>query len=248
MDIEKTWEKIKNHRVRLNDNEIHGLAVVLFRGREEWLAEKLRQREDMAMAIEFLSFLGKEGSDQAAQALLNTLESGDEALQAAAAEALKQCPFELIVERLISLMLARKQAAAKAGEIILRFTDAGADVLWRLWFGEEKPASLKALIIELLAEVSDPRVELLAYLALLSDNDELIEAALRAAEKIDAKALWGNVLNCLFMANWKHRGMAVRLLGKWKERRALNYLYEMGADPDPWVEEERQRAIGSIII
>jgi len=248
MDIEGNWERIKNHRERLSASEIRGLAAILFRDKEEWLAGKARQREDEALVIEFLACLGMDGSGKAINILLNTLETGDEARQAAAAEALKLCPCDLTMEALADMTRGQAQAAVKAGEVILSYGDAGTDVLWRLWFGADKPESLKARVLELLTEAADPRIEPLAFLAFLTGNDALVDAALKAAEKIDARALWANIVPCLSMADWKLRGRAARLLGKWKESRALGFLLDMGADPDPWVEEERQKAIANIDI
>ena len=246
MDIEGNWEKIRIHRERFDGREARGLALVLFRDNEEWLAAKLRQRKDEALAVEFLGYLGMDGSGGAVKVLLDTLETGDEALQAAVTEVLKKCPHELTIEALISMMVRHKQVAVKAGEVILSYGDAGADALWKLWFDDKSPASLKARILELLTEVSDPRIERLAFLAFLDDDDELTDAALKAAERIDGRALWGNVAACLAKPSWKLRGRAVRLLGKWNESRALPYLLDMDADPDPWVEEERRKAIADI--
>ena len=243
MDIEGNWKRVKTHRARLTDEEIRGIAETLFRGQEEWLEEKLRFREDSLLAIEFLGYMGKGGSGKASDILLKLLEAGEEVLQIAAAEALKICRPELIIEALAQMMMKQNQGSVKAGEIISSFGPDGADVLRWLWFNESAPVGLKSQILQLLAESEDHQLEALAFLALVSDEEELIRPALKAAERIAAKELWGNVAECLANPSWLVRGRAVRILGQWREKRALRYIWEMGVDPDSWVEEERQNAL-----
>ena len=243
MHVEENWTRIKNHRNRFNDLEIQGMAEALYQGQEDWLAEKLRLREDGVLALEFLGCLGKSGSAKAIAVLIQYLEGGDKALQAAAAEALKSCPSILVLEPLVQIMSRQWQGSIKAGEVLLRLGREGTDALWQLWFGHNKPASLKAQLLQLLSEVRDQRAVSLAFLAFLSDDEELIREALRAAEKLEAKELWGNVSGCLRHPSWRLRGKAVQILGRWGEVRALAYLHDMGADADPWVEEERQKAM-----
>ena len=243
MDVEGSWNRIKHHRSRLSDDEIRGIAEVLFHGQEEWLEEKLLYREDTALAIEFLGYMGKGGSERAVRVLLKLLGAGEEVLQIAAAEALKLCPDGLVVAPLAELMLKQNQSSVKAGEIISSFGAIGAQVLWELWFCENRTTGLKSQIIQLMAELDDNRLENLLYLAFMSGEEELIRPALTAAEKIEAKGLWGNVAECLAHPGWLIRGRAVRLLGKWGEKQALPYVLDMGADQDAWVEEERQKAI-----
>lgn len=243
MDIEGNWARIKAHRGKLNSMEMQGLAEVLYDKQEEWLEEKLHFRDDKSLAIEILGYLGQSGSAKAANILLNQMESREEVLLVAAADALKQCPPALVLEQLAKIMLRQNQSAIKAGEVLLSFGQVGADVLWRLWFGDNSHSGIKVQILQLLAETKDKRAVPLAFLAFLSEEEELIRTALIAAEKLEAGSLWGNVALCLKNTSWKLRGRAARLLGQWHEKRALAFLREMGADPDPWVEEERKKAM-----
>jgi len=243
MDIEGNWARIKTHRARLSDRDVRGLAAVLFYDREDWLEEKLRSREDEALVIEFLGYLGQSGSLEAVRILLQQWDTHDEALLLAAAEALRKCPSILTLDPLIQILRQQNANAIKAGEVLLSYGREGADALWHLWYEENSAAGLKMQILQLMAESMDQRAEPLAYLAFLSEDDDLVRAALKAADKLDARILWGNVAYCLKHQDWKLRGRAARLLGRWEEKRALDSLREMGADPDPWVEEERRKAI-----
>jgi len=94
-----------------------------------------------------------------------------------------------------------------------------------------------------LADADDPRAEALIFLAFLSDDEQLSRAALKACEKLGLSRLWGNVAIFLAHPNWRLRGKASTLLGKWGVKDALIFLMSAGLDPDPWVEEERQKAI-----
>jgi len=243
MDIEENWGRIKTHRARLKDHDIQGLAEVLFLDREDWLAEKLRLRDDTALAIELLGCLGHAGSVKAAEILLEQLETREEVLQVATAEALKRCPPVIVLTSLTKMMSEQNQGAVKAGEILLSFGQEGIQELWRLWFGEHKPARLRYQILQLLTEAGDERAERLAFLAFLSEDDELAGIALKAAEELDARSLWGNVTECLKSSDWRIRGRAARVLGLWGEKKALAFLSAMGSDEDPWVEEEKQKAL-----
>ena len=243
MDIEGNWTRIKTHRARLSDRDIRGLAGVLFYDREDWLEEKLRAREDESLVLEFLGYLGQSGSLEAVRILLQQWETHEEGLLLAAAEALQKCPPILTLDPLIQIMRQQNPNAIKAGEVLLRYGRDGADALWHLWYEESSSVGLKSQILQLLAESMDRRAEPLAYLAFLSEDDELIRVGLKAAEKLDARILWGNVAYCLKNQDWKLRGRAARLLGRWGDRRALDSLREMDVDPDPWVEEERRKAI-----
>jgi HEAT repeat protein len=244
IDVEANWSRIKTHRKRLSDREIQGLAVTLFQGREDWLGEKLRRREDQALTLEFLGSLAQSGSPQAAGLLLNYLEGREEILQSAAAEALKSCPPVLILESLTQIMLRQNRGSAKAGEVLLALGPEGAEAIWGLWFGEDCPASLKAQILQLLTEIRDSRCEALVFLALMSGNEELAAAALKSAGQLELKTLWGNIAGYLNHPSWRLRGRAAALLAQWDEKAALPYLREMRKDPDPWVEEERRKALG----
>jgi HEAT repeat protein len=246
MDIEANWSRIKTHRQRLSDRELQGLAQILFLGQETWLGEKLRRREDQSLALEFLGYLAQNGSSQAAGLLLNYLEDREEILQSAAAAALKSCPPGLILEPLTQMMLRQNQGSVKAGEVLLALSPEGADAMWRLWFGENCPMSLKAQIIQLLTKIKDGRCEALAFLALATGGEELAAAALKTAGRLELKALWGNVAGYLKHPSWRLRGRAASLLAQWEERKALPYLQEMGEDTDPWVEEERLKAISRL--
>lgn|GEM_PF-1405728 len=245
MDIEGNWARIRTHRERLSDEEIQGIAEVLFRGQELWLEEKLRAREDSALVVEFIGCQGKSGSEKAAEILLKLLETGEEALQIAAAEALKACPPGLVTQPLARIMLKQNQSSVKAGEIISSFGYDGAGVLRQLWFGADRTVGLRSQILQLLAETEDHQLEPLAFLAFISDKEDLIRSALKAAEKVEAKCLWGNIAESLANPSWLVRGRAVHILGKWRETRALPYLMDMGVDPDAWVEEERQIAMAA---
>ena len=242
-DIGGIWEQIKTHRKNLNDKEMQGIADVLLRGQEDWLGGKLRQREDEALVLEFLGCMGRKGSVKAIEILLQQLEAREEVLQAATAEALKRSQPLLALEPLAQMMLRQSQSSIKAGEVLLSFGDEGVHALWELWFGENKPSSLKAQILHLLAEAKDDRSESLVFLGLLSKEEELIRAALIAADKMETKSLWRNVAGCLKNSSWQLRSRAIQLLSQWEEKRALPYLRDMEADADPWVEEERQKAI-----
>ena len=244
MDVERNWARVKAHRGKLNNQEIQGLASVLFLGQEDWLSRKLEQREDESLAIEFLAYLGQNGSEKATRILLRQLENREEMLQVAAVEGLKLCPIEFVLEPLASMMLRQNQNAIKAGEVLLHFGEIGVDVLWQLWFADGCSSSLRAQILRLLTEAADRRAEGLAFLAFLSEDEELLREALVAAERLGARELWGNVADCLGNASWKLRGRAAKLLGEWKVTEALAYLRDMGMDPDPWVEDERLKAIG----
>lgn len=243
MDREGSWARVKTHRSRLSIQDVRGIAVFLFRGQEDWLESKLSIREDEIQAIEFLGYLGQEGSQRAVQILLKQIESREEALLVAVSQALVGCPAVYMQEPLTSLFLQQGDNAVKAGEILLSMGKEGQALLWRLWFLENKRDSLKVQILDLLAESGGERAEYLTFLAFLSEEENLVRSALRAAEKLDAKKLWGNVVCCLRYPSWHVRGRAIRLLGVWKEIRALEDLIAMGCDPDPWVEEERQKAI-----
>lgn len=243
MNIEGDWKRIKAHRERLSDEDIRGLAEILFFNQEDWLEEKLRFREDEALVLEILGCLGHSGSVKAAKTLLKYLEAGEEVIQIAAAESLKLCQPDFVIEPLAQMMLKQGQGSVKAGEIIMSFGSEGAYVLWSLWFGESRSAGLRSQILQLLAEAKDERTEPLAFLAFLSEEEDLIRTALKTAEKMETMSLWGNVAECLRNPSWRIRGRAAQILGQWEEKRALRYLYEMGNDPDPWVEEERQIAI-----
>ena len=243
MDIESNWNRIKTHRGKLSNQDIWGLSTVLFFEQEEWLERKLKYKEDEAMAVEFLSCLGQHGSRKAAAVLLRQLENREEMMQVAATEGLKHCPMEYTLEPLTRMMLRQNQSAIKAGEVMLSYGAPGADVLWELWFSQDNLSGLKAQILRLLTEAEDQRAERLAFLAFLSEEEELLREALITAEKLGAVGLWGNVAGCLTHPSWRFRGRAVKLLGQWGIAEALVYLLAMGEDPDPWVEEERQKAI-----
>ncbi|MCL1849186.1 MAG: HEAT repeat domain-containing protein [Clostridiales bacterium] len=243
MSMEQDWARIVAHHERLNQEELQGIATVLFREGEGWLEEKLQTREAEALAMEMLGCLGHGGSESAAEVLLRQLESREEALQIAAAEALKMCVPELVIQPLIEMIQRQGYNAIKAGEVVLRFGALGADAIWQLWFREGSPVSLKTQILQLLTEAKDDRVEPLAYLAFVSGEEDLIRAALDGAEKMRLTRLWGNVVLCLASPNWRLRGGAVRILGSWGEERAQPFLVGMGVDPDPWVEEERQAVL-----
>jgi len=246
MRLETNWARLKAHRGRLNNQDVQGLSAILFRDCENWLEEKLDRREDAALVIEVLGFLAQCGSTEATAILLRQLESGEEALQAAAAEALKLCPPILAKEALAEVMLRQSRSAVKAGEVLLSYGADGADELWRLWFADNSRTSLKAQVLQLLAETLDSRTEQLAYLGFLSGEDELKRAALKSADKLETGHLWGNVALCLSHPDWRIRAGAVRLLRKWGEAKAKPYLVMMGADPDPWVEDERLKAIAEM--
>jgi HEAT repeat protein len=231
------------HRKRLQDQEIQALADVMFAGQEEWLAEKLRWREDQGLVLEFLGCLGRSGSGRAVGLLLKCLEEREESIQLAAAAALKGCPPEGLLEALGKIMVRQNQASAKAGEVIAAFGNNGRDVLWRLWFVPEAGAGLKAQILQLLTEAQDARSEALVYLALNSREEELLRAGLRGAERNRSRKLWGNVAGCLSHASWRVRGRAAAVLGELGEQLALPFLEKMAADEDEWVEEERKKAI-----
>jgi len=243
MDLEGNWKRIKAHRDKLLESEISGLAKVLYRGQEDWLCEKLRIKGDVPLVLEFLGHLGQSGSFKAVDALLQLLDAREDVMQVAVAEALKRCPSSMVLGPLVQRLQEQKYSSVKAGEILLSFGPEGAFAIWRLWFGEGRPSSLRSQILQLLAEAKDARTEALAFLAFLSDEEELIRIALKAAENVEAKSLWGNVAECLKNTSWRVRGGAAQLLGKWGEREALAYLRDMGSDPDPWVEEERRNAM-----
>jgi HEAT repeat protein len=246
MDIKENWSRVKAHREKLTDGEIQGLAEVLFHSQEDWLEEKLRSRDDAALAFELLGCLGYKGSRKACDILLSQLEIRDEILQIAASEALKRCKSSLVLAPLAEVMKKQNQSSVKAGEILLSFGRAGADLLWEQWFDENTPLSLKAQILQLLGETGENRLESLMFLAFLSEDEELVRAALKAAEKQKADSLWGNVIECLGNPSWRVRGKAIQLLREWGERRSLSFLLDMGPDADPWVEEERQRTLAEL--
>ena len=243
MDFNRNWLRVKAHRGRLTKQDMQGIAEILFCDQEVWLEEKLRLKEDEALAMELLGYLGKSGSLQAVGILLKQLDAREEILQVAAAEALKCCPPILVLEPLAQIMLLQNPGAVKAGEVLLSFGRQGEDQLWSLWFENNATMGLKVQILQLLAEVLETRAESLAFLAFLSEEDEMILAALKTAERLDARALWGNVAVCLKHPGYLLRGRAARLLGRWEEERALAFLVAMGADPDSWADEERQKAI-----
>jgi len=246
MDIEGSWKRIINHRKRLTEKELQGLAEVLFRDREDWLADRLWVKGEETLALAFLGYLGKRASIKAVNLLIAQLECRDEVLQMAAAESLKECPPEMVSEPMVQIMRRQNQASAKAGEILLSFGAPGREALWRLWFEKDETVTMKTQIMTLLAETKEERAQALAFLAFLSGSDDLIKAALSCAEMMEAKALWGNVAECLKNPNWRIRGKAAQLLGAWGHKEALPYLLQMQTDPDPWVEEERQRALARL--
>ena len=246
MDTGSSWGLIKTHRERFSPAEIQGLARVLFQGREAWLQEKMHRGEDQSLCLEFLGRLGEMGSKAAAEILLAQLESANEALQIAAAEALKNCSPPLIKERLIVLMRGHYPCSVKAGEILLSLGQEGADILWKLWFESNTSVKLKAQILNLFAEADEERAEALAFLAFLSGNEELIRAALNVSERQEAKSLWGNIAICLNDYGWQIRGKAAKILGLWREKQALPFLFQMERDTDPWVEDERRTALSLI--
>jgi HEAT repeat protein len=246
MDIKANWDRLKAHRGRLTDKEIQGLAEVLFHDREDWLEEKLRSRDEAALAFELLGCLGQKGSRKACEILLSQLEVRDEVLQIATSEALKRCPPYLVLAPLAGIMKRQNHSSAKAGEIMLSFGQEGMDLLWEQWFDDDMPVRLKMQIIQLLGEAGGNRLEYLAFLAFLSEDEELVRAALKIAEKMNAASLWGNVTECLKSPSWRVRGKAIQVLREWCEKRALSYLRDMGQDDDPWVEEERQRALAEL--
>jgi HEAT repeat protein len=246
MDIEGNWRRIKTHRKRLTDSEIREIAEVLYRGQEAWLCGKLILREDLALAMEFLGHLGKSGSGYAVNILLNQMESRDEVIQVAAAESLKGCDPSLVFEPLVHMMTRQNQSSVKAGEVLLSYGEMGVIALWQLWYADDTTVRLKSQILQLLVETRDNRAESLAYLAFLSGEEELVRVALGAAERLEARELWGNVADCLKSPSWRIRGRAARLLGSWRENRARAYLLHMGTDPEQWVEEERQNALSLV--
>jgi len=140
-------------------------------------------------------------------------------------------------------MLRQNQASAKAGEILLSFGSQGSEILWRLWFHPEVGSGLRTQILRLLTDAGTQKAERLAFLAFLSAEESLLKGALYTAEKLDAKGLWGNVTECLKNPNWRLRGKAVQLVGTWDTQGSRRRLEQMGVDPDPWVEEERQKAL-----
>ena len=243
MNREENWRRLKTHRKRLSDQDIQGFAEVLFQDQEDWLREKLWLRDDVTLVFELLSCLGRAGSTKAAEILLEQLNAGEEVLQIAAAEALKQCPPILVLEPLTKIMQEQNPGSVKAGEILLSFGDEGSQALWQMWFGENRPVRLKSQILQLLTEARDDHAESLAFLAFLSGEEELVRMALKTAEELDTTSLWGNVAECLKSPGWQLRGKAAYILGRWKESNALVHLQDMGVDDDPWVEEERQKAM-----
>jgi HEAT repeat protein len=246
IDLALNWERVKKHKRRLSDQYIQALADVMFARREDWLAERLRQKDDPALAIKFLGCLGRGGGPKAIALLLKCLEEQGEALQLAAVAALRECPLGAQKEALIRIMLKQGVAAAKAGEVLASFGQEGRDALWRLWFAPDGSAALRAQILRLFCAGGDARSGDLAFLALNSEEVELIRAGLKAAEELGLKGLWGNALLCVGHENWRIRGRAAAALGKLGERKALPYLAALAADSDEWVEEERRQAIKAL--
>ena len=246
MDIEQNWIRIKTHRDRLSNEDVRGIATILFRGQEEWMENQLRLRKDESLVFEFLTYLGQAGSEKAADLLLKQLENREDVMQVAAVEGLKLCPVELILEALIRMVSKQNRSAIKAGEVIVSFGQPGVDALWQLWFQNDCELEQKVLILRLLGEAASKRAESLAYLAFLSDSEELQKEALVVCERLESRNLWGNVAACLGKTSWKLRGRAAKLLGIWGIQESFVYLQEMGVDPDPWVEEERQKAVQTL--
>ena len=247
MHVEQNWASVKRHYQRLNTEDLYGIAVVLFSNEEAWIEDRLTRREDEALAMEILGFLGHHGSQAAVKVLLKYLTAHEEIYQLAASEALKQCKLNFMVDPLIEIMQKQGQNAIKAGEVLLSFGGEGIDILWRLWFMPESPTSLKVQILHLITEAADKRAERIAFLALVSGEEELVQAAVRSAEKLKLTSLWGSMISYITDSSWKLRGSVIRLLGQWEAVEALPFLLVIENEADPWVEEERRKAIARLI-
>ena len=240
MDSAKNWEKIKEGRQQLPKGEWQILCRTLFTGWENYLADKLRLREEQSLVLEVLAALG---TPRAEEIMLKCLEDREEAMELAAAEALKGLNSRRILRPLAGIMLRQGRGAAKAGEVLAAMGTEGLEQLWQLWFEEGAGEGLKAQVLLLLAQQGDPRCEKLAFLALLAQEEELVRAGLKTVEQWGFRELWGNVACCLSHESWWVRAKACQLLGELGCREALPALTENGPDPDPYVEEERRQAM-----
>ena len=175
MEPMDSWGKMKEQKLLLPETEFIALCRNLYTGWENFLADKLRLREDQSLVLEVLTALA---TPRAQEILLKCLEDREEAVQLAAAEALKKMPPARILRPLAAAMLRQSQGAAKAGEVLAALGPKGLDQLWQLWFEEGAAESLKTQVLLLLAEQADPRCENLAFLALLSQDEELVRAAM----------------------------------------------------------------------
>ncbi|MEA4891440.1 MAG: hypothetical protein VB085_02605 [Peptococcaceae bacterium] len=240
MEPMDSWGKMKEQKLLLPETEFIALCRNLYTGWENFLADKLRLREDQSLVLEVLTALA---TPRAQEILLKCLEDREEAVQLAAAEALKKMPPDRILRPLAAAMLRQSQGAAKAGEVLAALGPKGLEQLWQLWFEEGAAESLKTQVLLLLAEQADPRCENLAFLALLSQDEELVRAGLKAVEMWSFRDLWGNVACCLSSESWRVRAKACQVLAEMGIREALPALEQGGPDQDSWVEEERRRAI-----
>lgn len=243
MESINNWEKIKEERSQLPETEWITLCRTLYTGWENFLADKLRLREEQSLVLEILVALA---TPRAEEVLLRCLEDREEAMELAAAEALKKMAPERLLGPLAGVMARQGQGAAKAGEVLASMGAKGLDQLWRLWFEEGASEGLKAQVLLLLAEQGDPRCENLAFLALLSQDEELVRAGLKTAQMWEFRDLWGNVACCLSSESWWVRAKACETLAGLGVKEALPALEEAGPDPDAWVEDERRLAIGKL--
>jgi len=236
MDAQDCWIQILKSQPELSDGELRSLVRLLLHEKEDFLIEKLKRHEEQSFVLECLGYLGTE---KALPWILRSLSEREEALQLAAAAALKNFPQEWLLEPLMNIVLKQLPGAAKAGEVLLSLGQDARDLLWEAWFIEDNDSTVRAQILALLTEANDPRSEAIAFLALESDEDELIKAGLSTVAALESQALWGNVANCLNHPNWAIRGKAVNILAQLNATKALPLLEDMPPDEDSWVEESR---------
>jgi len=224
----------------LSGKECRDACQEALAGWENALAEKLKEKKDQEMVIQIL---GELQTRAAALILLKTLEDREEALEFAAADALKKYKDEYIIDLLEKMAIKQGRGAAKAIEVLASMDAPGHDVLYNMWFSKEAENSLKSEILLALASINDPRVERLGFLAMVNSSEDLQRSGIKAATDMEIKPLWPSVAALLESDNIGIKAKACKALGDLGVKDALKILTDMDPDPDPWVEEERMDAI-----
>lgn len=240
METAVAWSQIMKSKPDLDEDELRSLVRLLLFEQEDWLAEKLRKREDEELVLEFLGYLG---TQSALRILLQVLKDREEPLQLCAAASLRHFQGQVLLEPLTQMFLQQQKGAAKAGEVLLAVGTQAMDRLWEAWFSQGILPGAQLGILSLMAEAGDPRTEKLAFLALNTDSTEHRKAGLNAVEAMKLHRLWGAVAGLLIDSHWSIRGKAAKVLGLLGVAEAGSYLEEMPSDEDVWVEEMRLQSL-----
>lgn len=219
MENEERYEVCRRVLSLLVKTEARNLVRLLFAGREQYLYDKLAEKNNLPLTIECLGFLP---SRETVERLADFLSYPDETVQLIAAGALKLHTPRLVVPCLIEALLAEKATPARIGDVLLSMGYLAEEALLEAY--PHAHPLLQAQILEILILSENPKCHPFAAQGLRSDCRKLQVTALEAAAAFNLREYWTDVLECLASSDWTVRVKALEVLEKLEVKEAAGYV------------------------